>query len=212
MQLPCYRLLENVDAPIMGYWKGDRSDFDLSDSEDGFHLLSLHEEYLNDLDLFQWKRETPYSVRGIRRSPEWYGIVPDTTETPGFDDLEFTGTPLNGLKAISYPPFSAICLYGSGKVAQALNDQGLTRGQYQRIISTQYNLFQEYVQWSDENFCDLSDSAVRIGGWTPYYPTQDFYTPPEYRFIACSSIDAEPWYEITHNWATNLTRVESHIT
>lgn len=114
-----------------------------------------------------------------------------------FADLRFTGEPLYAAPRPSFPPFPAVCLSGSGKVADWLAGQGLTRHDYWQVggdLEAGYT--EEWVRRSalHENAADLI-----VGGWHFLWPEDDYFLPPEVRLVALTLRDAEPWVEVWYS-------------
>jgi hypothetical protein len=181
---------------IVGYWGGRRKDMpdELPPQAVAFsgrrHIFTLAETILPDfgriegpLSLFEWEH-----VEGERS----YRV--ETDHRLRFADLSFSGEPLYATEAASFPPFPAVCLYGSDHVGAWLQAQGLARHDYWRVADP---LVREYeLEWQRRSpYCQQSGDVI-VGGWHFLWPEDDFFAPLELRLVALTLRDAEPWFEV----------------
>jgi len=157
------------------------------------HIVSVSESLLAEigvrqgpLSLFEWE-----SVKGER------AVRVEADQRLRFRDLRFNGESLFATPELSFPPFAAVCLYGSARVAEWLGSQGLTRYDYWRVID---DLQVQYTrEWERRSpFCRNAGDLI-VGGWHFLWPEDDFFVPPELQFVALTLRDAEPWFEIWYS-------------
>ena len=118
------------------------------------------------------------------------------------------GEPLYAKPARSFPPFPAVCLYGSPAVETWLATLGLRRIDYDHanlIRSEPGRAYQE--EWSRRTpwFPDGADgTAAVLGGWHQMWPDDDFYVPPETQPVLWTLRDSEPWLEVRRSSSNYL--------
>ncbi|WP_395748223.1 hypothetical protein [Prosthecobacter sp.] len=203
---------EPNDGGIVGYWGGERAD--MPDKlpppvvvfSSRRHVFSVSEQLLAQLgisqgpvSLFEWesvKDETSYRVEADHRLQ--------------FSALKFSGEALYATASTSFPPFAAVCLYGSERVAAWLREQGLARHEYWRVsgdLPDQYD-----TEWQRRSPFYQQNADVVIGGWHFLWPDDDFYIPQELKLVALTLRDAEPWFELWHSPRSMGWQVKPRIT
>lgn len=114
-----------------------------------------------------------------------------------FKDLRISGEPLFATEERSFPPFAAVCLYGSSRVADWLAKQGLARHDYLRVTDELQTLYTS--EWNRRSaFCRNAGDVI-VGGWHFLWPDDHFLTPPELKLVALTLRDAEPWLELWYS-------------
>jgi hypothetical protein len=123
-----------TDSGIVGYWGGIRADMPDDLSNDRFsmfsarrHIFTLSEEITKQIGInrgpvsvFEWERDADGDLSF--RLEHDYRIC--------FADLEINGEPLYATPCASFPPFSAVCLYGGERIRAWLNELGRARYEY----------------------------------------------------------------------------------
>lgn len=188
-----------TESGVVGYWGGERADKPntLPPAVTAYracrHRFTLSESLLTDLIA----RPGPLSLFEY----ETTGGDPHTRVEYDyrlhFADMRFTGEPLYATAARSFPPFPAVCLYGSDLVRDWLAARGLTRHEYWQVAD---DLEAGYTaEWAARSAFHAGAADVIVGGWHFLWPEDDFFTPPELRLVALSLRDAEPWYEVWYS-------------
>ena len=109
-------------------------------------------------------------------------------------DVEVDGAPLYGVEAPSFPPFQAVCLYGSERVKFWLTSLGLERHDYETATG---DLLRQYEQeWLRRTPWLSGKYAGVLGGWHLQWPDDDFYLPLEAKLLLWTFRDSEPWVEV----------------
>lgn len=200
-----------TDSGIVAYWGGIRADMPNELPSVGAfssrqHILSLSEQLTARIGISQG----PVSLF------EWESVEGETTYRAGadyrlcFDKLSFSGEPLYASSSSSFPPFPAVCLYGSERVGAWLSEQGLARHEYWRVPGDLPDQFT--AEWQRRSpFCQRSADVV-VGGWHFRWHDDDYYTPPELRLVALTLRDSEPWFEVWHSPQSLGWRVKHRIT
>ncbi len=107
------------------------------------------------------------------------------------------GTPLYAQKTSSYPPFEAVCLYGSDSIARWMRSHDLERWEYDGLLDTE--IANEYLDFYMQKFPLYMDNppVAVVGGWPMRWENDDgYYAPPELRFLVLVLEGAEPWVEV----------------
>jgi len=196
---PCFILNTQQKGEIVGYWKGVRADApeDLSPESPIFsrrqHILTLSEHlfesgsidevgFTSPIELFRWERSDGQISYRLQSTFKWK-----------FADLSCTGEPLYAIKATSFPPFEAMCLHGSDRVASWLGEQGLKRHDYWRAdpqMAAQYR-----NEFNSRNLMQRQDIDVIVGGWPILWPEDNYYPPAELLFLFLTLRNVEPLFE-----------------
>ena len=184
---------------LVGYWGGSRKDIpdELPPYVTAFtgrrHIFTLNEELLARLginqgpvSLFEWESEEADTSYRVESDPRLR-----------FRDLILNGDPLYATASHSFPPWPAICLYGSDQVGAWLGEQGLARHEYWKVAGELPEQYEE--DWRKRAPLLVSEADMVIGGWHMLWPDDDFYTPLELQLVALTLRDAEPWFEIWHS-------------
>jgi hypothetical protein len=203
---------EPAETGIVGFWAGERGDMpdalppEVTAFQGRRHILTLSESLLTEI--------------GVRQGPvslfEWdsvkYGLTyrVESDSRLRFEDLSFSGEPLYATAEPSFPPFTAVCLYGSERVARWLEENGLARHDYWRVtgsLETQY-----MDEWRRRSaFCRMAGDVI-VSGWHFLWPEDDFYIPPELKLVVLTLRDAEPWFEIWYSPKSMGFSVRERIT
>jgi hypothetical protein len=203
---------EPTDSGVVAFWGGSRADMpdELPPQVVAFssrrHIFSFSEQLSSQLgisqgpvSLFEWESadgDLSYRVEADYRLH--------------FSGLTFTGEPLYASPSSSFPPFAAVCLYGSERVEAWLRDQGLSRHEYWRVSG---ELADDYeAEWQRRSPYYQQSADVVIGGWHFLWPEDDFFTPPELQFVALTLRDGEPWFELWHSPRSMGWHAQSRIT
>lgn len=195
---------------IVAYWGGERRDIpnvlprEVTAFTERRHILTLSEALFSHLkitrgpsSLFEWS----YTKGG-----QCYTVEPDSRIQ--FRELAFSGEPLYATPEPSFPPFAAVCLYGSDRVGAWLREQGFNRHEYWCVTG---ELEMEYtLEWQRRSPFFQNAGDVVVGGW--HIQWDDFYMPPERQLVALTLREAEPWFEIWYSRPTMGFRVEERIT
>lgn len=184
---------------VVAYWGGERSDVPnaLTPAVTAYrsrrHLFTLGESLLAGLgvrqgpvSLFEWKTRAGETHLRVDRDPRLH-----------FQDLRFSGEPLYATPGRSFPPFPALCLYGSSRVGEWLAGLGFTRDAYWQVAG---DLEAGYTaEWNRRSVLVQNGVDLIVGGWHFQWPEDDFYMPPQRQLIALTLRDAEPWYEVWYS-------------
>jgi hypothetical protein len=193
----CSLLGEKPTDRVGAYWNGERGDRPNSVPPTATavrsqqHIITIDKTLMNDLGMKSRYSpglfEVDYVGRGDRPSVEV-----DETE---FRDIPFTGIRLYATAGTSFPPFEAICLYGSGKVETWLRSKGLERYQYE--YAAQEPLAEEYnAEFMRRSPLYTRGADAVVGGWHMMWPADDFFFPLEIRLVVLTMREAEPYWEI----------------
>jgi hypothetical protein len=200
LQRPSWVLrTEPTDSGVIGFWGGERGDMPdaLPPEVTAFcgrrHILTLSESLLagigvrqGPVSLFEWESAT-YGTS--------YRVESDSRLH--FKDLSFNGEALYATPEPSFPPFTAVSLYGSDRVAAWLKDLGLSRHDYWQVTD---GLVTQYMdEWTRRSAFIRIAGDVIVGGWHVLWPDDDFYMPPELQLVALTLRDAEPWFELWYS-------------
>jgi hypothetical protein len=203
---------EPTESGIVAYWGGGRVDMpeEMPPQVQAFrtrhHLLTISESLY---ELWGFDHACRFGAVGLfehrHDDGESAGYRVECDNRKLFQDLSFTGTPLYATAADSFPPFQALCLYGSDRLGAWLREIGCKRHEYWKV---------EYGWGGPENkalvdafekefirrslFFHPDSAAVIVGGWHMMWPDDDFYTPAELTLLFLTSRDAEPWFEGWH--------------
>ncbi|MCW0220313.1 MAG: hypothetical protein OJI67_18445 [Prosthecobacter sp.] len=199
-----------TDSGIVGFWGGSRADRPNESFSDGVFSSCRH--------VFSFSG-TLYAEIGIAQGPvslfEWENRDNDlsyrveTNHRLKFADLKFSGEPLYATQSLSFPPFAAVCLYGSESVGLWLKEQGLARHDYWRVSGELPDQYDD--EWMRRSPLHQGSADVVIGGWHFLWPEDDFFTPPELRLAALTLRDAEPWFELWHSPQSHGWRIKSRV-
>src|SRR5262245_9503524 len=111
-----------TESGIVGFWGGERADVQhaLPPEDTAFrgrrHLVTLGEAILAEIGV----RQGPVSLFEWESVTGGQAVRVEADYRLHFRDLRFSGEPLFATPEPSFPPFAAVCLYGSGRVAEWL--------------------------------------------------------------------------------------------
>jgi hypothetical protein len=190
---------EPTDSGVVGFWGGERGDMldalppEVTAFRGRRHILTLSESLLAEIgvrqgpiSLFEWESTTDETSNRVESNSRQH-----------FKDLSFSGEALYATPEPSFPPFTAICLYGSERVAAWLKDQSLSRHDYWQVTD---GLVSQYMdEWTRRSAFIRMAGDVIVGGWHFLWPDDDFYMPPELQLVALTLRDAEPWIELWYS-------------
>jgi hypothetical protein len=211
---PCFTLSEIKTERLAGYRGGERSDDPNTLPPEATaiarqeHIITIDPALFADLGLY--RRDTPFGVFRHELAKGGVRALVRHGSLMRFSDINFTGTPLYATEDSSFPPFDAVCLYGSREVEAWLRSHGLQRHQYAEASALP--VARAYAaEWPSRHpFYKGSIDAI-VGGWHMMWPEDDFYLPLEMRLLLTTIRDAEPFLEIWVSSAGNLS-VKSRIT
>lgn len=212
---PCILLTSSPSPRLGGFWGGERGDKPNALPPDATalrrrrHIITIDGALLAELGLPTTAPLSLFVAEHVDGN-ETYRI--ERSSSPKFGEISCTGVPLYAVRAVSFPPIEAVCLYGSAKVAEWMHDLGLARHQYADISGSQ--LARQYMDEFTERAPLYSRKADAIvGGWHMIWPEDDFFMPLEMRLVLTTVRDAEPYFEI---WVADGIRgnysVRSRIT
>ena len=211
---PCFLLGDSLTGRCAGYWGGERKDIPNSVPPQATQLASRSHIATFDPGLFAEldlsRLNDPISLFTTRGSNGQDYLSVERRRFPEFSDISCTGRRLYAVLGTSFPPFEAVCLYGSDKIGSWLASLGLKRIQYaaasSQAIAKAYDA--EFIR-RVPFYAGCAD--VLVGEWHMIWPDDDFFMPLEMRLVATTLRDAEPFLEV---WLSELgnIRVKSRIT
>lgn len=209
----CFVLSSRGSGAPAGYWGGSRGDIpdqfppEVSKFSHRRHIVSVGEpllsligaDKLQSVSLYEWtdrQGDTQPHVEANRSKP--------------WPSLQFSGEPLYATERSSFPPFEALCLHGSARVADWLRSLGLERYQYWKAP-------RDVVKAYDRHFMDRASELQQnadaiVGGWHDMWPEDDYYMPAEMTYVLRTLRDAEPWYTIWHSPMSGGCSARIHFT
>ena len=211
---PCLLLNTEGKGEVVGYWRGERQDRPNAVPPEATALRSI--EHIMTIDAGLLARvgiKQPFSSIGFAAVEQVNGDMVYRVLGSGssLTELQCDGLPLYLTEDKSFPPFEAICLYGSERVAAWLKSLGLERHDYQ-----QAQLESQAVEYSDFYMSRTSlyqgGADVVVGGWHQLWSDDDFYMPLEMRLAIWTLRDAEPWYELWQATGNGNWSVKERIT
>jgi hypothetical protein len=197
---PCFALSARGAGVPAAYWGGSRSDIpdefppEVTKFSNRRHIVTVAEALLArigvdrlTLSLYEWYARDdgdPLLQVEANRGLPW-------------GTIQFSGEPLYALDRTSFPPFEALCLHGSQRVADWLESLGLRRYEYWKVP---HDLVREYERHYVARVGELyRDADVIVGGWHDMWPEDEYYKPPELTYVLRTLRDAEPWYTVWHS-------------
>lgn len=208
---PCFALSARGSGEPAGYWGGSRSDIpgefppEVTRFSHRRHIVTVADAVLArigvglTLSLYEWfARDDGDPVLHVeaKRGVPWAS-------------LQFSGEPLYAIDRTSFPPFEALCLHGSPRVADWLKSLGLRRYEYWKVPR---DLVRDYERHYVARVGDLQRGAdVIVGGWHDMWPEDDYYKPPELTYVLRTLRDAEPWYTVWHSPMSQGTSARIHF-
>lgn len=209
----CFHLTTKSEGEIVGYWGGRRSDFpeafptQVTHFTQRRHIVTISQRLLRELDvdslgavgLFEWEDVEGDLHLNVERDPR--------TE---FDAFTCDGDPLFATEATSFPPFEALCLHGSERVAEWLRSFGLERFEYWKVPRDAIAGYREFYEAQLPLFLDSVD--VVVGGWHLLWLEDDYYIPAEMKYLFLTLRDAEPWRSVWYAPLTQACFAREHIT
>jgi hypothetical protein len=188
-----------TDSGVVAFWGGIRADMpnELPPQVTAFsgrrHIFSFSEQLSAHLGIAQ----RPVSLFEMESMDGDFSYRVQADSRLRFADLSFTGEPLYATPSESFPSFPAVCLYGSDRVGAWLQEQGVARHDYWRVSGDLPGQYES--EWQRRSPFYQKDIDVIFGGWHFLWTEDDFFMPPELRFVALTLRDAEPWFEIWHS-------------
>lgn len=182
------------ESGVVGYWKGAcrncRNESPGANLVERSHIVSISEELLSRLGIHRG----PISLFKVKVPTGNTSYRVESDPRLRFAEISCGGESLYASPSSSFPPFPAVCLYGSDRVAAWLKSLGLARHDYWRVpgeLSQQYE-----AEWISRSPFYQQTADVVVGGWHFLWPDDDFFVPPELRLVALTLRDAEPWFEL----------------
>ena len=209
----CFALSGRGAGAPAGYWGGSRADLpdqfppEVTKFSHRRHIVSVGEPLLAQIgadrlgwvSLYEWTSrddDTHQHVEADSRKP--------------WASLQFSGEPLYATERASFPPFEALCLHGSTRVADWLASLGLARYLYWKVPR---DLTEAYERHYVDRLAGTEEGADAIvGGWHQMWPEDDYYAPPELIFVLKTLRDAEPWFTVWHSPMSRGNRARIHFT
>lgn len=209
----CFHLSIQSQGEIFGYWGGRRSDFpevfppEVTRFSRRRHIVTISQRLLRELGLeslgavglFEWE-----DVDGNRH------LNVERDSRTEFDTFICDGEPLYAIEATSFPPFEALCLYGSERVAAWLQSLSLERYEYWKVPRDEIAGYREFYEAQLPLFLNSLD--VVVGGWHLLWLEDDYYVPAEMKYLFLTLRDAEPWYSVWYAPMTQACFSREHIT
>jgi hypothetical protein len=199
---PCFLLTGAPSARLGGFWGGERRDKPNALPPEATalrslrHIITIDKTLLTDLSLSSTAPLSLFVAKHIDGN-ESYRI--ERAPLPHFEEISCTGEPLYAVRAESFPPIEAVCLYGGPRVAEWLRDLGLARHQYSSTFHLP--IVEQYMDEFTRRAPLYSGKADAIvGGWHMTWPEDDFFMPLEMRLVLTTIRDSEPFFEI---WVTD---------
>src|SRR5688572_18904362 len=155
---PCFALSARGAGVAAGYWGGSRSDLpdqfppEVTKFSHRRHIVTVGEALLSrigvdrlTMSLYEWmdRDDEPHMHVERTRDLQWAAV-------------QFSGDPLYAIERTSFPPFEALCLHGSPRVADWLKSLGLQRHQYWKVAR---DIVHEYERHYEFRLGDLHRDA-----------------------------------------------------
>jgi hypothetical protein len=211
---PCFLLTGSPSGRLGGYWGGVRRDKPNAVPPEATAVRSLRHIITIDKNLsaeLSLPSAAPLSLFETKFVDGRETYLIERLPLPHFEEISCTGVPLYAVRAESFPPIEAVCLYGSARVEEWLRSFGLARHQYSRIRSPVVEEYMDEFTRRAPLYSGKADAIV--GGWHMIWPEDDFFMPLEMRLVLTTMRDAEPFLEV---WVTddgvNNYSVRSRIT
>jgi len=213
---PCFLLTGTGSGRLGGYWGGERLDKPTAlpptatQLKSLRHIITIDQTLLGELGLPGARSAAPLSLFEAIDVFDWESHRLEREPSPSFSEISCTGEPLYAVPAKSFPPFEAVCLYGSARVEEWLRSQGKARHQYDSAFSSP--VVRDYMdEFTDRAPMYSGEADAIIGGWHMCWPEDDFFMPLETRLVLTTIRDSEPFYEIWVARAVNNFSVKSRI-
>jgi hypothetical protein len=210
----CFLLSADGPGEVAGYWGGERSDMPdalssrvSANFKSRRHIVTVSERLIDGIGvdglgavgLFEWVANDGRRTLRVEKSPQ-----------VTFDSISCDGVSLCARESTSFPPFEALCLYGSERVGDWLASQGLKRHEYWKVSA---DGVEEYAEAYREQWPVITGEAdVVVGGWHAMWPEDDFYIPAEMNYLMLTLRDAEPWYSVWHSPMSQGCSAREHVT
>lgn len=195
---PSFLLNTEGEGKIAGYWGGERADQpnrvppQATALQSIRHIMTVDAGLLNQLGLPTPAPTIGISEVALKNGDTAFKVL---SQGPAIDALECDGLPLYARPAPSFPPFEALCLYGSDRIADWLAGLGLQRHDYH--AASYEALAMDYIDAvSERSPLPQGDADAVLGGWHQIWPEDDFFMPLEMRLALLTLREAEPWYEL----------------
>lgn len=210
----CLLLSATTVGEIGGYWGGERSDMPngvpsgATALRELSHVVTINAALLAPLGVPSkpWPLSL-YRAELVSGDVSYRVMQPENVE---FHALTCTGEPLYAREERSFPPFEALCLYGSDIVAAWLKKMGLERFEYDAASADR--VAREYVgEFVRRSPVHLNNADVVLGGWHQMWQEDAFYFPLEMRLAMLTVRDAEPWIALWLATGLGNWSVREHI-
>jgi hypothetical protein len=210
----CFALSARGSGTPAGYWGGSRADLpdqfppEVTQFKHRRHIVSVGEPLLAQIgaDRIKWVSLYEWTPTADDRDPLHH--VEEDNDEP-WASLQFSGEPLYATERASFPPFEALCLHGSKRVANWLASLGLERHLYWKVPRDLTKAYER--QYVKRLFANEGGADVIVGGWHQMWPEDDFYTPRELLFVLKTLRDAEPWFTVWHSPMSGGNRARLHF-
>lgn len=207
----CFHLSDDPVGEVVGYWGGERADI----TEETFgtmfqsceHLFTVNERLLAKLGI---DHIGPVGLFELEDMKNDFHLQVRKDYRESFDSVVCNGVPLYATEKKSFPPFEALCLYGSEKIGQWLQSLGLKRYEHWKIPEETYAAYHEH--YLTEYPLWMQDVDVIVGGWHLRWPDDAYYMPAEVICLFLTLRDAEPWYSVWYSPSGKGCFSKSHIT
>jgi hypothetical protein len=208
----CFALSARGSGTPAGYWGGSRADLpdqfppEVTKFTHRRHIVSVGEPLLAQIGAERIKWVSLYEWTA-RAGDDHHQVEADSRKP--WASLQFSGEPLYATERTSFPPFEALCLHGSTRVADWLASLGLERHLYWKVSR---DLTKAYEEHYVRRLFEMEEGAdVIVGGWHQMWPEDDYYVPRELTYVLKTLRDAEPWFTVWHAPMSGGNRARIHF-
>lgn len=209
----CFLLTTEPRGEIVGHWGGTRSDIpdsfppEVTQFTSRRHIATVSERLLADLGIDRLGATGLFEWEGVDGDPH---LCVERDPRTSFGSFACDGDPLYATESSSFPPFEALCLHGSDRIANWLASLGLRRFEYWKVPRES---IAGYLDTYEERLPLTQGSAdVVVGGWHLMWPEDDYYVPAEMTYVMLTLRDAEPWYSVWYSPMSQGCYARAHIT
>ena len=222
---PSWWLSSTPTDVLAGYWGGERADLpNISPGAgEGFpprsYVITIDAGLLGPLGVTVRRirpvemLKSPLSIFATECLDGEVGYHSGEVRDIPFSKMRCSGEPLFARPSRSLPPFPAICLYGSDRVATWLKSVGLERHEY--IDARREPAGRAYYEYELEVTSNalLYSKEVEgvLGGWHRFWPDDDFYLPSEMRSALLTIRDDAPFLEVLISAGHGNMAIRDHI-